>query len=664
MPQVVEIKGYGKASFPDDATPEQIQDTIRKNFPDPTMSQGAAALTGFNVGGGRVAQGELQPLLEGGMLGDSIAQSSKNVANQRENDYNAASQQWPKTTLTSSIVGSGVASAPILAIPGLGTSRAAKIGSNILQDAGIGLSMYTPGNNLEDRLINTGAAVLGGRAGAGIARGTEVLLAKPINAAKGVLQEGAQKVIDLGKKYNVPVFASDAAPTGSALKSVGAGLDNTPIVGTRGERRAQMRAQKQAAQTMTDQAHQAMSDAPYGGLTGISALQAATIAGGKRSKEAGKALDMASGAGDDWNRVTQASGNVKIARAKIIADKKYDKVEELANKYGDVPRNNSLTSIENAIEDVSNGVLPDQGLIKQLQTIKENMSSKPMDFTAMRKARSDIGGLVSDYYKGNNAAIGAKGSASLQSIKNNIEKDMNVFAQSKDKQLKTVWKNADNFYNNYLVPFKDRSVAQAMKNASPDEIYGQFIKTGSREGDKGTGRASIFYNALDNKGKAAVRYGMISNALDKAVKTQTGLFSPARFASELEKYAAAKGVFFKGGAKAEVDGLTNLMRHTEESFKALKKPETGKQGIPYLIGLVAGGTAMVSPILAAAAAGGTYGLKKLMTSDSGRKILLASSKIAPNSPSMQRMVDSARKLMETGGAIGNANQGIDRQQNQ
>lgn len=608
----------------------------------PSMSPFMAHVTGFNAGVENLTHGVMQPLLESGLLGDKIKQGSQDFAARRQQDYAQASAEYPKTAMASNILGGIGASVPTFAIPGLGQGNLTRLATQgALQGGAIGAAQYT--NEGESRLGNAAlGAGLGGGLGAGLGLagmgGTKLY-----NAIKGITDDpAADAVIAAGQQYKVPVFASDASQN-QGLKRAAEALEDVPLLGMRGERAGQMLAAKDAAETITQDAQKLLNAVEFGGRNGLKRLEQVAKGSTPRATAAQKILDDVANSGDDWQQILKSSGNLKLFRSKLIADDKYTKVSKLADKFGDVARPNTLQALDNAIADVQQSVLPDSGLISKLGTIKENLTSRDFNYSQMRQARSDIGDIVSDAFKGSNSAVGTKGVGALQGVKSAIETDMNAFASKNGKELATAWRGADKFYRTNVIPAKDRTLAQALTKSDPDQVYNMFIKRGPQQGS-----AQRFYRALDDKGRAAVRYGMVKNAFDKAFDADKNLFSPAKFATAVKEIGGATNVFYKGAAKQELDGFTNLMRHVERSRQALDKPMTGVQNVPYLIAALAGGGAFVAPGTTTAAAGSAVVFKKLLTTDAGRRFLLASSKLKPGSPTMQKVIEKASKSLQAG----------------
>lgn len=581
---------------------------------------------------------------------------------------------------------------------------------------------FAPSGENSDNLIN---AAYGGAiapvVGAGIEKGFEGLGrlgAKAYNTIKGrYANPETQAIVETGAKHNVPVYVPDVTDS-RAIKTAGTALEDVPFIGMQKERAVQMQAAENAARNVVGDAEDQMINAQFGGRNGLKQIQeiaegrqpsiedtptpnaksnlkrlqkiinqemgiaddagsaTSSAANSKRTKAAQDLLEQINNAGDDWNKIIEASGNTKLFRAKLIADKKYAKVAQMADQYGPVDTSDIIKAVDNMIQQENKGVLKNEGLIKTLSKIKEGLfeqappvpgstildetgkpfiaaqasktAPKKLTYSQLRQFRSDLSDEISGYFTGPNAAIGKKGVGNLQALKQQTDNTLNRFAQTNGPDLKTVWKNADNFYRTAVIPYKDRQLAQALKGGNPDEIYGKFIKTGEREGGKGTSRALRFYNALDNKGKAAVKYGMVSDAFEKAYNGDTKKFSPAIFASDLDKKAAAKGVFFQGQDKLEIDGFKNLMRHIERARQALDKPDTGVKAVPWIVGSMFGAGIALDKVTTGALTGATYATKKLLTTEAGRRFLLSSSKLQPGSPAMQTLVNKISQTLQAG----------------
>lgn len=485
-------------------------------------------------------------------------------------------------------------------------------------------------------------------------------LGKAYNWAAGKMKPGAAEIERLGQLFDVPTTVGDA--TGApGTKKLEVALENVPLVGM-GTFRQQQDAK--AAAAAADKAKELMKEMTTQGWTNLDQVQKAAKAG-RRGAQA--LLNEIDAAGSDWNRIMQTSGNLKVFQGKLAADSAYNKVEALSAKYGEVPLTNTTRALEEAKRELASSGLPDEatlGLVNKLSTnlnrqaaqgsegavaqavgapggvaaALPSQSAVDTSFSGMRQLRSTLGNRIDDYYSGKNAVVGKEGAALLQRVKDAVEQDMETFAKTNGPELATAWRDADRVYKTQVVPYKDRALATALKSATPDEIFGQFMKVG--RGD----RAENFYNTLDPKGQAAVRYGLVQNALEQAINPgrgdQAAVFSPAKFAGYLEKMGDATGVAFKGQDKWEIDGLAKLMRHVERAGQFAENPPTGNRLAQMGTGVGLLELGRFSPVSAAGAWSVAKLSKVLLTSPAGKRLLLAASELPAGSKVMQDLVNN------------------------
>ena len=190
----------------------------------------------------------------------------------------------------------------------------------------------------------------------------------------------------------------------------------------------------------------------------------------------------------------------------------------------------------------------------------------------------------------------------------------------------------------------EKSFTKAAQSTTPDQIYSTFVKKG--RGDA----ASNFYNALDAKGQATLRFQMADEALNKATYESTGNFSPAKFAGEFERLAEPYGRIFNQQDKAQMDGFVKLMRHVERAGQFKENPPTGVR----LTDVAIIGGAIASP--QSAVAGGSMALlaKTLLTTKAGKNLLLAANKLpAGQQAALDNILKSAVKISAaTGEKVG------------
>jgi hypothetical protein len=198
-------------------------------------------------------------------------------------------------------------------------------------------------------------------------------------------------------------------------------------------------------------------------------------------------------------------------------------------------------------------------------------------------------------------------------------------------QLSKAAKEADTFFRTRIVPYREGQLAKAIEKNLPDEIYNQFVR-------RGKDRAEYFYKGLDPKGQAAVRYGMVEEAVNKANSGAPDVFSPQRFATSLKKIQEAHGVFFKGTPQWETNGITKLMEHAKRAGQYAENPPTGLRGT--IVGSILTGSFFTSPWVAIGALASSQGLRTLLMTKPGRNLLLAASDMQPGSSALQKRLDT------------------------
>ena len=234
-------------------------------------------------------------------------------------------------------------------------------------------------------------------------------------------------------------------------------------------------------------------------------IRAAAAAG---DRNAARVLNIVETAGDDVGRTLQASAEVRAFNESKIASRLYDKVDDAVRASGNdiVTPTKSVAALDDAIQKQAASLAPDDVLTKELSAISERINDPDISksFANMRLLRSQLGDLAEKYgspVNGNKAAAKVFGD-----VRQAVDDDIADFALNSGNQaIKKAYKRADKFYKDAMKR-SDKAIANAVKNNKPDEIYNAFVKTG--KGD----RANNFYQALDGKGQAAIRYQMAEEA--------------------------------------------------------------------------------------------------------------------------------------------------------
>lgn len=183
MPQIVEIQGVGEVEFPDSMSGADIEAAIQKNIlpqiknmpaaetpanPDvkAIKESDMAGIVGFNTSMGRFAHGILQPITEN-LLGDKVKQSSKQVAQNREQLFKDALEADPTGAKLGELTGYiGQAAITPGGVTG-GLLRRAITGG--AAGAGLGASQYVPEEG--SRGLNAAIGLAGGAVGAPLLSG-------------------------------------------------------------------------------------------------------------------------------------------------------------------------------------------------------------------------------------------------------------------------------------------------------------------------------------------------------------------------------------------------------------------------------------------------------------------------------------------------------------
>lgn len=495
-----------------------------------------------------------------------------------------------------------------------------------------------------------------GKGGAKAAnKGLESAIAGPSyvkNLVSGKLPAAVEELEATGKQHGINTLAGDLGPKGSTAQDLSELAEKTPIINVKPNRKVQQAQAKNATEVIADKYKTDMINESFGGPNGLAKIEKIANSAGPRSKAAAQLLEDVHNAGEDWNYILKTSGNAKLLQNKVHADKLYSKVGELSEGHGAVDLGKTLSNLDtvlNELNELPNTNKKTIGLIEGFKNDLMEKSSKPkglniprqLDFNKVRKIRSTISKKISDLRSGKNELVGQEGVAHLENIKSALDADLNKFATSNGPELKNAWKEADLYYKNNVIPFKDRALVKALKaESNADEIFKMFIKNGGAEGDFGTARAAKFYKALDKKGQDAVRYGILKQASSNALDA-TGAFSPAKYATQLEKLAASRGVFFEGTAKAELDGLAKFMRHIERAGQ-IKAPDTGVKTLPAIIALGAVQTGNVASLGLS-----TVALKWLVTSPIGKRLLLTSASLKPGTDAFLKNVEKINSFLSS-----------------
>jgi hypothetical protein len=663
--RITDIPGLGTREFPDNFTDDQIKSAIQNELSD-TPNTLQSGLIGLGAGLTNFGQGiKEKGLLAGEALG--LTQPGSHEAYQQQvDDEQKLYDTTPVANSTSGMLGKFIGNAlPYAAVPYGGLlNQLGRVGGSAAMGALSGATSYVPQGGSELAPIGVGAA-LGPLAEYGTSLAGKALtypFAKTSNYLKGNFAPNVEKdVIDEGAKRGVDVFASDAAQS-PFLETMARYAEKAPT-GMVSAREVQMERAQNAAEEYGGNLLNEAKEIPHLGSADLQKLSKIANSDSKRGVAAQNLLNEIQSGSESILDMVKNSGNLKAFRLKLIADKKFSNVEKIANQLG-IPVIAPKTY--QAIDSIRNDILPmlgdaDPTKIKLNQLIDKFQGKITQDpftgkvvsdlkFGDLRNFRSQMNAMIADYFKGPNAVIGKNGVQLLQKASRNIEDDLTDYAQQQGGKLFSTYKDANNFYRNNLVPYKNKILAQSLRGATPEKVYDAFVKNTTREGN-----AKILYKALDDKGRAAVRAGIVDDALNVAKNEDLKRFSPSVFVNQLDKKVGAYKTFFSGKDLQEFEGFKKLMAHVTRANQTLKSPDTGVMNTGLILGTGGLATAAINPILPLAIGGGAYIARALMTNPRGRDFLLASSKLQPYSKSMETLIKRFEPMLK-GVAIKYANE--------
>ena len=196
-------------------------------------------------------------------------------------------------------------------------------------------------------------------------------------------------------------------------------------------------------------------------------------------------------------------------------------------------------------------------------------------------------------------------------------------------------------------------LANAVKNENPEQILNTLIGRGAGKGTDSKFVAEKLMKGLDKKGKDTVKYALLEKSYSEAIQ-ENGVFSPARFASNLEKFKARTGVLFDKENKAYIDGLTKYMRLAQNSGDFAANIKTGQKAVGTAYALAAGAGGVVNAPATAMSAASIKGVERLFRTKRGRSFLIAMSKTTPESKQAADLITRINAYLARGASLATA----------
>jgi hypothetical protein len=492
-------------------------------------------------------------------------------------------------------------SLPWLAIPQGGSTLLGRTLFNTGVGAAQGATDFVPegGSRVDNTLLGTmfggGASLFFEPAGAVTAKLARMVQGKS-NPEKAYGPD-VSNLLGLSERHKVSLQYPDINPKAPIAGKVGTTLESTPFVGTGDARQKQMEEAQLAA---------------------------------------GKFKDQFNLGGGPWQNQTAVELEEKLNRLQTTKKAYYDAAARIAQPIGNLPVTNTVQAIDGLIASEQKAIAPNSKLISTLEEWKAGLGSKGTTFNDLQEFQDKIQAAIRDSNAPNSLMTSAA-TRPLQSVKSALDKDIKGNIPS---QAVKYWEQADSIVKNKLEPFRDE-IPKILGETDPDKQFRMIM--GNLKG-----KPTTIYESLTPKGRDAVRYGLLTEAVNTATNAN-GTFSPAKFAKFVEDRRDMADVFFQGQSKVELDGFTKLMRAAQRGGQYMENPPTGNRLAVGLIGGVGAASAAglaawytENPWLAGIAGATGLGLpfvtKTLFTTDAGKKFLVASAKFKDDDPKALKLL--------------------------
>jgi len=481
------------------------------------------------------------------------------------------------------VAGNALASQPVQQVvggmaAGAGTEGARQAGAPPLVQAGAGLLSGVLGYGGVNAMMS----------GTGAARSAPNALA-PTSSR---LIPNAQQVVNTGKASGVRVLTSDVRPpttrTGKLGRTIG---ENIPFAGTAGPRAAQQTERVEAVQ--------------------------------KLMKEFGA----------DDSAVDAVSKDLIATRGATIGKLTQAKKSVIEGIPGAVPAPKAIAEIDKQVAKLSGiDAKAYAPVIERLNDFKTALQSGK-NLEQVEGQRRLLGDLFEDQSL---AKIKGDGQKAINAIYDPLRQDMGAFIEaSAGPAAKAKWAGANERLSAMAGELDASAFKNLLNNAETTPESAAKILFGKTPSDM-----RRLYGSLSEKGRTKAQSAIMFQALEKS--TSNDMISPQKFAAAMEAMSKATGVFFSPADKARIDGITRLLKTTQQAADAAANPMTGAQNTPLIAGLSIGqlfGTAAL-PVTAGAGL-----LARAYESAPVRDAFIRLSKTKPGSPQESAMLSKVSSAL-------------------
>jgi hypothetical protein len=436
---------------------------------------------------------------------------------------------------TGALAGAGGAGALAARLaPGLSRSSAATLASQPIQQAvggaGAGLGAEIARQQGAGPLAQTGAALLGGVAGAGAAGAARTAMAPRLQAPRGLAE---------AESANIPVMTSDILPPETfAARSAQQLGERIPFAGTGPARAAQQEAREDAVS-------QLIRDF---GAEDVVPKQIADDLRLKRQADLTKYMDMKK----DALSAARGAGDVPVPKLIDAIDRQIAKLS--ARK----------TSAANEA-------------VAKLRELRSK-AIEPRNIDSIEAYRSDELGPA---WKDAGLSVGSADlvKSAVKSLYDPLRQDMGDFIGSTAGQaVKNKWGVANARLSEGMDELRRNSLKSALRDAesTPEKINNLLFSAKPSD-------VAALYRNLTPTGRAAARAAILRKAAENStVRSADGTLdltriSPDRFANSVASLGKSVGIMFSGDDLTRVKGLVDALRLTQRASQASASPVTGAQ---------------------------------------------------------------------------------------
>lgn len=494
-----------------------------------------------------------------------------------------------KPGLSPQDVTSGIAQALAFApAAGAGTIAKAALGAGATEAAMKGAVQAAGGEqvNADDVAL---AAAMGGAG-----KVAENALGGLYRLATGTPTGDAAAVRAFAKEHNAPLLTSDVAPPRTFVgKSAQSAAEKIPFAGTGAVRAEQQEVRSKLVEDF------AQRFGAYDPSEIVSSLKRQTS---KIKQAAGAARERV---------MTQMQG-VTVTPSNAI--KAIDgEIARLSSSPTGAARKTADTSTIQKLQDYKDDLLAENSF--------ENLEQLRTNF------RTDV--------KGERMIMPNRSEAAINRIYNAMSKDMDeAVASNLPPDVARKWGQQNAIFRSEAEKVKRTRLKGILEKGdlTPETVNTMLFSNKPSE-------VKSLYLSLDNRGRDAMRAGLIGKAMEKSAG------SPDRFLGELNKMGKTIGIAFKGEDRKFAEGLQKYLAHTKQASAASVMTPTGQQMMQIAAPAAVTGDILTTGGATTLGALGYGGLARVYESAPVRNAVMRLQSIPAGSSAFERQLANVQKLI-------------------